>query len=157
MNKLLELRKNCVFVDSTIVTSDFEKFPIDRNVFSASSLYFKAIFSNILYSQNQSREVFLPDISSEIMQIIVDFVYIGQLIGLNETNIEKLIHAVNRLQITGALDYCNQYLIQTLALNNCISNALNLLILFLEYIYLIFIKMFQKFIKCRECITCRVL
>jgi hypothetical protein len=121
MNKLLDLRKNAIFVDSTIITSDSKKFRIDRNVFAASSLYFKALFSNSLYSENQSREVFLPDISSEIMQIIIDFVYIGQLIGLNDSNIERFIHAVNRLQITGAFDYCNQYLIQSLNLNNCIS------------------------------------
>jgi hypothetical protein len=121
MNKLLDLRKNGIFVDSTIITSDSKKFQIDRNVFAASSLYFKALFSNSLYSENQSREVFLPDISSEIMQIIIDFVYIGQLIGLNDSNIERFIHAVNRLQITGAFDYCNQYLIQSLNLNNCIS------------------------------------
>jgi hypothetical protein len=121
MNKLLDLCKNAIFVDSTIITSDSKKFRIDRNVFAASSPYFKALFSNSLYSENQSREVFLPDISSEIMQIIIDFVYIGQLIGLNDSNIERFIHAVNRLQITGAFDYCNQYLIQSLNLNNCIS------------------------------------
>lgn len=122
MNQLLELQKNAVFVDSTVITSDSKKFRVDRNVLAASSPYFRALFSNTFYSENQSREVFLPDISSDIMRIIIDFVYIGQINRLNESNVEKLIDAVNRLQIIGAIDYCNQYLIESLNLNNCISN-----------------------------------
>ncbi|CAG2106420.1 unnamed protein product [Medioppia subpectinata] len=120
MDKLLEMQRNAVFVDSNIITSDFQKFPIDRNVFAAISPYFKALYSNSLYAENQSREVFLPDISSVIMKIIIDFVYTGQLVGIDDMNIEAVIQALNRLQITGALDYCYEYWIKTLDTKNCI-------------------------------------
>ncbi|XP_054153792.1 kelch-like protein 10 [Oppia nitens] len=120
MEKLFDLQRNAVFVDSNIVTSDFQKFPIDRNLFAAISPYFMALYSNELYSENQNQEVFLPDISSEIIKIIIHFVYTGQLIGINDHNIEALIQAVNRLQINGATDYCYEYWIKSLNIKNCI-------------------------------------
>ena len=121
MTKLSQIRRNGLFVDSNIITSDFQKFPIDRNVFAAVSPYFMALYSNSLYSENKNREVFLPDISSKVMEIIVEFVYTGELNGLTESNLESVIKAVNRLQITGALDYCYQFWIRTLNVENCIS------------------------------------
>jgi len=126
MSKLLEMQRNSVFVDSAIITSDFKKFSIDRNVFAAISPYFMALYSNSLYTENQSQEVFLPDISSMAMKIIVDFVYTGQLLGINDTNIEAVIRAANRLQITGALDYCYGYWTKSLDTKNCISIYRNL-------------------------------
>lgn len=121
MNSLLHLCKEKVFVDGLIVTLDHKKFYIDRNIFSAISPYFRALFTNSLCPAKQVQEVFLPDISSEIMQIIVDFVYTGQLVGVTQHNIETLIQASDRLQIVGALDYCNQYLIASINDQNCIS------------------------------------
>lgn len=124
MDKLQELRESAVFADSKIITSDFKKFPVDRCVLSAISPYFRALYSNSLYSENQNREVFLPDISSEIMSIIIAFVYTGRLTGVKEANLEALIQALNRLQINGALDHCHSYLIESLTVTNCISKAL---------------------------------
>src|SRR4051812_203321 len=102
MTNLSNIRTEGLFVDSNIITSDFQKFAIDRNVLSAISPYFMALYSNSLYSENHNREVFLPDISSQVMEIIINFVYTGQLNGVTESNIEDVIKAVNRLQINGA-------------------------------------------------------
>ncbi|CAG2174879.1 unnamed protein product [Oppiella nova] len=102
MSKLLEMQRNSVFVDSTIITSDFKKFSIDRNMFAAISPYFMALYSNSLYTENQSREVFCR--TSRI----------------KDTNIEAVIRAANRLQITGALEYCYGYWTKSLDTKNCI-------------------------------------
>ncbi len=123
MNSLLHLCKEKVFVDGLILTLDHKKFFIDRNIFSAISPYFRALFANSLCPTKQVQEVFLPDIAGDIMSILVDFVYTGELVGVTQQNIERLIQASDRLQIVGALDYCNQYLIASINDQNCISNG----------------------------------
>jgi hypothetical protein len=149
MNSLLHLCKEKVFVDGLILTLDHKKFYIDRNIFSAISPYFRALFANSLCPTKQVQEVFLPDIAGDIMSILVDFVYTGELVGVTQQNIERLIQASDRLQIVGALDYCNQYLIASINDHNCISNGKIILSKFL-FVILSFLSIFHVFFLFRN-------
>lgn len=119
MKELLKLKD--IFVDGIIETSDHKKLKVNRIALAACSKYFKALFSNILCPECQIREVFLPDISSNIMKIIIKYIYTGKLNGLTLDNIVSFIKAADRLQVTGALDYCHQFLINQINIENCIS------------------------------------
>lgn len=120
MNNLIELKNKRYFVDGTIETSDHKIFKIDRNILAAGSRYFKALFTNILDPENQVNEVYFPDIRSDIMEIIINFIYTGQLHSVTVDNFESLLRAVDRLEVNGVLSKCYNYLIDSINFQNCI-------------------------------------
>ncbi|RWS26720.1 kelch-like protein 10, partial [Leptotrombidium deliense] len=122
MNELLSLRDRKAFCDGTIRCSDNQVYEVDRNVMAAISSYFRALFVNILNPENTNHEVFLPDIKSDVMKVIIDFAYTGEMRAIKTVDIEKLIQAVDRLQVLGALEVCHQFLIDNLNIENCVSS-----------------------------------
>ncbi|RWS11357.1 kelch-like protein 10 [Dinothrombium tinctorium] len=119
-NELLSLREKRAFCDGIIRCSNGETFAVDRCIIAAASSYFKALFLNVLDPNEQNHEVFLPDISSDIMKIIIKFAYTGEICGIDSTNFERFIRAIDRLAVSGALEICHQLLIDSLNIENCI-------------------------------------
>ena len=120
MNNLIELKNKKCFVDGTIKTSDHKIFKIDRNILAAGSRYFKSLFTNVLDPENQVNEVYFPDIRSDIMEMIINFIYTGQLHSVTVDNFESLLRAVDRLEVNGVLSKCYSYLIDSINFQNCI-------------------------------------
>lgn len=120
MSELVSLREQVEFCDGIIRSSDDKIFHVDRNIMSAASPYFKALYTNSLNPKKKNHEAYLPDISSDTISIIIEFAYTGQIQRITHDNFEMLIQSVDRLQVLGALEICHQFLLDSIDLENSI-------------------------------------
>ncbi|CAN2391614.1 BTB And C-terminal Kelch, partial [Pristimantis euphronides] len=114
---LRELYVSEILCDATIVTSD-KRFPCHRVVLSSVSPYFRVLFVCPM-KESESREVSLLDIPSSIMQIMLFFIYTGE-VTLCMDNVEELYAVSSRLQIKPMQDLCSRFLMKNLDSGNCL-------------------------------------
>ena len=121
MEKLWKQSKEGVHTDWVIVTSDAKTITVHRIVMATSVNYFKTLYSNAKWIENQMGMVLLPDISYDIMRSVVHFSYTGWLTDVTEDNFEDVLRAADRLDIPGILTIFREYIIKTLDITKCIG------------------------------------
>jgi len=117
-NVLSELRKNGQLCDA-ILEAEGVQFPVHRPIISSCSPYFRALFTNGLY-ETQQKVLTIPDISSKIMSMIIEFAYTRD-IEITAENVEELLPVADHLHIISLLKACCRFLKSQLTVENCIG------------------------------------
>ncbi|XP_043929337.1 kelch-like protein 35 [Protopterus annectens] len=118
LNTLNSYRKEGIFTDVVLLV-DGQEFPCHRATLSANSAFFKAMFNSNLKEGKQKR-IPLTFISAHIMDILLDYMYVGKNI-IQEDNVEKLLEASDLLQISKLREACALFLESQIHACNCLG------------------------------------
>ncbi|XP_017760257.1 PREDICTED: kelch-like protein 10 [Eufriesea mexicana] len=119
MQSLYDFRQNNLLCDAVLRLEDGGVFPIHRAILSACSPYFRTLFTTTLHSREKT-DVLFPGVSSNMMNLLLEYAYLRS-INVNNENVCQLLVTADYLNILGVLDFCCEYLKQSLAAENCIS------------------------------------
>ncbi|ESO94394.1 hypothetical protein LOTGIDRAFT_175448 [Lottia gigantea] len=117
-NVLAELRRTGDFCDAVIKVQS-KRFPVHRNILSACSPYFRALFKN-QEGNNKRIEVTIPGVSPGIMNELIEYAYTRD-IKIHPENVEELLPAAEQFHVTGLVKACCDFLTDQLAPENCIG------------------------------------
>ncbi|KAJ8317347.1 hypothetical protein KUTeg_005251, partial [Tegillarca granosa] len=117
-NVLADLRRSGKLCDAVIKVDNVE-FPIHRAIVSACSPYFRALFSNELFDTDR-REVIIPGVSADIMEMIIDYAYTRDAPITSET-VERLLPAADQFHVAGLIKACCDFLQSEIDSENCIG------------------------------------
>lgn len=118
LKRLNKLRENQVMCD-VVIRIDNQEFPAHRNILSASSDYFLAMFNgNMKESVEQS--IYLNGVGADTMRAILHFIYTGE-IFLNKHNVENILQAANLLLVQTVKDACCRFLESRLTISNALA------------------------------------
>nr|XP_039260821.1 kelch-like protein 12 [Styela clava] len=105
-------------------TSDFtikvagKSFPVHRNVISAASSYFRAMFSSNM-KEAQQGFADMKTIKPSILEKCIDFMYTGE-VKVQIDEIQDILHASSLLQLDALTELSFEYLQENLSVNNCL-------------------------------------
>lgn len=80
---------------------------------------FRTLFTTTLHSREKT-DVLLPGVSSNMMNLLLEYAYLRS-ISINNENVYQLLVTADYLNVLGVLELCCEYLRQNLAPENCIS------------------------------------
>ncbi|XP_014243355.1 kelch-like protein 12 isoform X2 [Cimex lectularius] len=112
------LRKRGEFCDVTI-SVEGQKFPAHRNVLSAFSPYFKAMFLSHLVESRQN-VVTLLGVEPEMVGLLLDYAYTSQIM-ITGTNVQALLSAANLLQVLPVKEASCRFLENHIDAGNCLG------------------------------------
>ncbi|XP_060870649.1 kelch-like protein 2 [Metopolophium dirhodum] len=115
---LQSLRKNEVLCDIRFKTDDGSIVFGHKNVLMVASPYFEAMFNN--FDGINKDLVSIRELDSTILQILLDYIYTGELIMTNE-NVQVLLPAANILQLDFVKAACAEFLQKQLDASNCLG------------------------------------
>lgn len=118
IQRLNELRSEIQLCDIILVAGD-QKFYAHKNVLSAGSLYFFAMF-NGFFPESDKKEIVLNDIEPECLKVILDYIYTGQLI-VNNGIVQNLLATASFLQIDWIVLRCCDFIVKDLDASNCLG------------------------------------
>ncbi|XP_066015193.1 actin-binding protein IPP-like [Pocillopora verrucosa] len=118
LNKLHLLRKENSMCDATL-SVEGKKFPVHRNVLSASSAYFQVMFTSGM-AESFADHVEIHGIQADIFDAILDFIYTGK-VEVSEDNVQQLLPASKMLQIEDIEVICCDFLKHELDSSNCVG------------------------------------
>ena len=95
---LRKLRDESKFTDVILCLSDGKEIPSHKAILGCRSSVFEAMFSHDKMSENQDNRVKIDDISSEIMEIILNFVY-GKDINVEMEYARDIIAAADKVSL----------------------------------------------------------
>lgn len=113
-----ELRQ-CGQLCDVVIKTETREFPVHRAVMSASSTYFRSLFTQEVCSTDR-KEVVIPGITADIMEIFVEFAYTREA-KITAENIERLLPAADQFHVNGLVRACCQFLAKSLEPENCIG------------------------------------
>ena len=116
--RLCGLRKQGIMCDVTIKIED-EEFYAHRNILSASSDYFFAMFNGNM-KERDAREVTISGVDKDSMKTIMNFIYTGE-ITLDWSNVEPILQSANLMLVQSVKDACSRFLESRLNVKNCIG------------------------------------
>lgn len=90
-----------------------------RNILSACSPYFRAMFNGDLAESRQT-EVTIRDMDEIAMELLIEFCYSAR-ITVEESNVQSLLPAACLLQLTEIQDICCEFLRRQLDPSNCLG------------------------------------
>ncbi|XP_055547071.1 actin-binding protein IPP [Wyeomyia smithii] len=114
------LRQNTRFCDVEIVVGS-TTIQAHRAVLSAASAYFEAMFRPELgLSEGKQKSVTLHSIRADILMLLVDFIYTGQ-VEIKQSNVQELLAAADMIQLSEVVDGCCEYLCRELHSSNALG------------------------------------
>ncbi|OWF46852.1 kelch-like protein 10 [Mizuhopecten yessoensis] len=113
-----ELRRSGQLCD-VVMKTETREFPVHRAIMSASSTYFRSLFTQEVCSTDQ-KEVVIPGITADIMEIFVEYAYTREA-KITAENIERLLPAADQFHVNGLVRACCQFLAKSLEPENCIG------------------------------------
>nr|CAH7722300.1 unnamed protein product [Callosobruchus chinensis] len=119
MQVLFELKEKRQLCDAMIILDDGAEIPVHSAILSASSSYFRALFTTDLRTRDKSR-VHLHGVTSEMLQELLVYVYLRNL-DITEENVYTLLITADYLSILGVIHLCSKYLEDNLGPTNCIG------------------------------------
>ncbi|XP_076009955.1 kelch-like protein 10 [Genypterus blacodes] len=111
-----ELRLKEELCDAVIRVQN-EDFHVHRIILSGCSEYFRSLFT-LSHPADQVYQI--NQMSPEIMQVIVEFAYMGSE-EVNQQNVEELYIACDFFKVTGLMDACLRFMGEHLSKENCID------------------------------------
>ncbi|XP_063359433.1 actin-binding protein IPP [Cydia amplana] len=90
-----------------------------RVVLAASCAYFDAMF-NVGLEESQKRHVALPSVPPEILPIIIDFIYTGEVV-IDKATVQHLLIAADMLQLRELVTGCGEFLRRELHPSNALG------------------------------------
>lgn len=113
-----QLYINKQFVDVSLRAENTE-FPCHKNVLAASSPYFLVMFSTSL-AEGQQDCITLQDMEAKTLQLILEYIYNGQ-VSLTEDTVQNLLSAANLFQLIPLRDGCAEFMMNHVTVANCIG------------------------------------
>lgn len=113
-----KLYKEREFVDITLVV-DNREFYCHKNVLAISSPFFMALFSTDMSESNQEK-ITLKEIDSLTMELVLDYIYTGE-VFLTEETVQDLLSAANRFQLIPLRKGCADFMRKHITVSNCIG------------------------------------
>ncbi|XP_060869920.1 ring canal kelch homolog isoform X2 [Metopolophium dirhodum] len=117
LENLQSLRKNEVLCDISIQTDDDKIVIGHKNVLIAGSPYFRAMFSD--FDESYKDLVNIRELDSSILQLLVDYIYTGEIM-VSKENVQVLLPAANVLQLDFVIDACVEFIQKQLVPSNCL-------------------------------------
>lgn len=114
-NELRFERKLC----DVLIKLDGAKFHAHKNILCGCSPYFRALFTNAVYAPDK-HQYDIPDVSSEIMVLIMDYAYTRH-INITEENVCELLITADYLAVSDLVNKCSVFLRAQLCRENCIG------------------------------------
>lgn len=99
---------------------EFEIIRAHKVILSSSSSYFEAMFGND-FTESKNKVVKFHSINHNILKILVNFIYTGKLIEINQCNVQELLAAADFLQLHDVVDACSMYLCRELHASNALG------------------------------------
>ena len=99
-NSFKELRKDDDFNDITLSFDDDKFIEANGTMLAACSPVFKRIIKRNKSKQAGQQIIYLSDISSDHMKLLIDFMYNGE-IKILQSKIEPFLRAANKLKVKG--------------------------------------------------------
>ncbi|XP_035674395.1 kelch-like protein 24 isoform X1 [Branchiostoma floridae] len=115
---LQELRSESLLVDVILCVSGKE-IPCHRNVLSACSGYFRAMFCNG-HRESKEHKVTIHEASASALQLLVDYAYTSK-VTITEDNAVELMEGASFFQVPPVRDACTKFLTDSLCDNNCMK------------------------------------
>ncbi len=112
------LYENKQFVDIILKVNDHE-FPCHKNVLAVSSPFFNTMFTTDLAESSQ-KEIAIKEMEPLTMQLVLDYVYTGQVV-LTEEAVQGVISAANLFQMISLRSGCADYMMKHVTVTNCIG------------------------------------
>lgn len=118
LRSLDHLRREGIMCDVIIKAAD-QEFPAHRNILSASSDYFFAMFNGNMRESNEE-VITISEVQPESMKAILDFIYTGVII-LDKNNVESILQGANLMLVQSVKDACCRFLESRLNVTNCLG------------------------------------
>lgn len=115
LKRISRMRVHSVLTDVVLVVEGKE-FPAHRNVLAANSDYFMAMFSG--HMATTSDKVSVEEITATAMEILLDFIYRGEIL-ITEENVEDVFCGSCLLLLEFVTQTCCKFIQDRLALGNC--------------------------------------
>ncbi|KAM9494994.1 kelch-like protein 10 [Clarias gariepinus] len=113
-----ELRLENNLCDVLFKVNDAE-FHGHKIILCGCSPYFRVLFTHGCYPPDKF-QYNIPGVSSEIMELIMEYVYV-QRVNIKEENVHDLLIAADYLAINGLVNECSMFLKAQLCQENCIG------------------------------------
>ena len=120
MKRLNMQRRQDYLCDITLVAKEGKEFKAHRNVLSAVSPFFARLFQSEMKEKNEGIIRF-EEISASILKDVLEFIYTGHVMILDERNAKDLIIAADFLLLVCLKTFAGRFLEQLLTNSNCIS------------------------------------
>lgn len=118
LRRLSGLQRQGIMIDVIIKIED-EEFYAHRNILSASSDYFFAMFNGNM-KERHAREITISGVDKESMRTILNFIYTGEIV-LDWNNVESILQSANLMLVQSVKDACSRFLESRLHVKNCIG------------------------------------
>ncbi|XP_060880188.1 ring canal kelch homolog isoform X2 [Metopolophium dirhodum] len=112
------LRREEVFCDMKLETDDGIIVSVHKVVLVSASPYFHAMFTS--FSEGDKDFVHLREFDSNILQLLIDYIYTGKIM-VTEQNVMVLLQAANLLQLDFVKGVCTEFLQIQLNPSNCLG------------------------------------
>ena len=120
MKRLNMQRRQDYLCDITLVAKEGKEFKAHRNVLSAVSPFFAKLFQSEM-KEKEEGIIRFEEISASILEDVLEFIYTGHVIILNERNAKDLIIAADYLFLVSLKTIAERFLKERLTNSNCIS------------------------------------
>lgn len=107
------------FAVGVTVFMEIKFFQAHKSVLSASSPYFRAMFSAGLKEQEQ-KSVEIHLLSGPIFKVLVDFIYSGN-VEITSNNVQDLLVAADMLQLAEVIDLSTSFLEREIDVTNALG------------------------------------
>ncbi|XP_047016427.1 kelch-like protein 10 [Ictalurus punctatus] len=117
-NNINELRLEKHLSDVVIIV-DSAEFHVHKIILCGCSPYFMALFTHGWYPPDKLRYS-IPNVSAEIMELIVEYAYI-RCVNITEKNVYKLLIAADYMLVSSLVNECCAFLKAQLCPENCVN------------------------------------
>ncbi|KAI8496174.1 hypothetical protein Bbelb_260150 [Branchiostoma belcheri] len=112
------LRTEALLCDITLVV-DGKEIPAHKNILASCSDYFRAMFTRGMRECNQD-SVEIKGVPYSGLENVVQYMYTSQ-ITLNSETVQDVLTTANHLQISAVVQFCHEYLISIVDVDNCVD------------------------------------
>ena len=127
MKRLNMQRRQDYLCDITLVGKEGKEFKAHRNVLSAVSPFFARLFQSEM-KEKEEGIIRFEEISASILEDVLEFIYTGRVMILDERNAKALIIAADFLLLVCLKTFAGRFLEQLLTNSNCISTFNNIIV-----------------------------
>ncbi|XP_004070356.1 kelch-like protein 7 [Oryzias latipes] len=113
-------RKEGRLCDVTLVVQG-NRFSAHRGILAAASHFFHLLFSTSMV-ESRTHEVELRDVSPDILQLVIGFIYTAQ-VSVDNQNVEALLYAADFFQIDPIKNVCVEFIKRQIDATNCLDVA----------------------------------
>ena len=118
---LMDMRERGQLCDVTLQLDSGHEFKAHRSVLAIASPFFQTLFTGSLADNRANQKIRLPQISLQLMKLIICYCYSRIVSFVREQSVEALIAISDRLMIFGLKDACCKFLEQQLSVYNCVG------------------------------------